>query len=41
MAGGEAENAERRIRESGVEKNGMEELLNRPPRTLAEYKEQS
>ena len=37
MAGGKAENAERRERESDVEKNRMEGLLTRLPRTLAEY----
>jgi hypothetical protein len=37
VAGGKAENAERREREADVEKNGMEEPLKRLPRTLAEY----
>ena len=37
MTGGEAEDAERRERESDVEKNGTETLFKSLPRTLAEY----
>jgi hypothetical protein len=37
MAGGQAENAERRERESDVEKTEWKSLLKRLPRTLAEY----
>ena len=37
MAGGEAENAKRRERESDLDKTAWKSLLKRLPRMLAEY----